>query len=173
MGDVNGLPVEVFAVLCGIGVVILAWVLMRFGGKIAKGVLVLAGIVLAGIVVLAALTQAGANFEQSRATVEVAKVAQTANTSNLLLVGVVGVVGCVGVVAVVAVLALVGVALYLWYQNQQTEKRHRGYPPIVQVAPQGQPAQMAAGDFDLAWIEDENWVKMGEQLWKSNESLHW
>lgn len=171
MGDVNELPIEVLVVLCGIGVVILAGVLVRFGGKIAKGMLVLAGIVLAGVVALAALTQAGANFEQSRATVEVAKVAQVAESSNLVLIAF---TGCIAGIALVSIVALAGVAVFLWYKLQlagQHQVRQR--PAMLPQVAQSQLAPGYAGDFDLSWLDNDNWVEQGEQLWKSNESFHW
>lgn len=170
MTDVNGLPLEIFIALCGIGIVLLAWFLVRFGSKIAKFLMVCAGVGIGGIVAVSLAVQSGANFEQSRATVEVAKVAQVANSSNLVLIAF---TGCIAGIALVSIVALAGVAVFLWYKLQLEGKRHRGYPPVVQVAPHGQPARVAAGDFDLAWIQDENWQEQGEELWTQNESLFW
>ena len=172
MSEINGLPLAAFVVLVGIGFVLLAWVLLRFGRVIAKFSLTLAGLVLAGVVSLAALTQAGANFEQSRATVEVAQVAQTNASGQMLLVGL---VGCVGGFAVVAVMALAGVAVYLWWRTQRDNQlaqaarvqRHQA------VLAAEQPAQVTAGVFDLSWLDNDNWVEQGEQIWQSNEPLHW
>lgn len=169
MGDVNGLPVEVFAVLCGIGVVILAWVLMRFSGKIAMGLLVFAGAVLAGVVALAALTQAGANFEQSRATIEVAKVAQVAESSNLVLIAF---TSCIAGIALVSIVALASVAVFLWYKLQLAGQHQVRQRPAMLPQPQ-QPVQIAGGGFDLSWLDNDNWVEQGEELWTKTDTLFW
>lgn len=170
--NVNGLPVSVFIVLVGIGAVLLAWVLLRFGGKIAKFSLTLAGLVLAGVVSLAALTQAGANFEQSRATVEIAQVAQTNASGQMLLVGL---VGCVGGFAVLAVVILAAGGVYLWWRTQkgnQVAQMARAQRHQAVLAAE-QPTPVMAGGFDLSWLDNDNWVAQGEQLWQSNDSLHW
>jgi len=114
--------------------------------------------------------QSMANLETAKVATKAVAVAQTANTSNLVLVGV---VGCVGGGAFLAVLALAGVAAFLWYKLQleqrQAQQRQR---PAMLPQPQGA-AQVMAGDLDFSWLQDDNWVAQGEELWTQNDSLHW
>lgn len=133
---VNGLPIGFFVIAGGIIVVMVSWLLMRFGRVIGKAVVVLAGLVIGGVLAVAAVGQAAANFQQSRATVEVAQAAQTATTSNLLLVGAVGCFGGFATLAVLGALALAGV---MWYRAQQAERRQAAQLPRqrqVQALPQ-------------------------------------
>lgn len=167
MSEVNGLPVAFFVIAGGIIAVLMAWLLMRFGKAIARAVLVGAVVIIGGVLAVAAVGQSAANFQQSRATVEVAQAAQTASISNLLLVGAVGCFGGIALMAVIGALAFAGV---VWWKAQQVERQvqsvalpkqrqrpRQALPPeVIYVDDGGFEDLVAIGDLDgMAW---EDWV---------------
>lgn len=171
MGEtVNGLPVAILVILGGAGLVIVLWLVMRFSRAIAvflAGGAILTAIV-AGTVALAG--QSAANYQTAQVAVEAVEVAQTAQTGNLLLVGA---LGCAGGVALLAVLALVGVAVFLWYRLQMAERQRPAQRPAMLPQPAPQLETGYTGDFDLSWLDDDNWVQQGESAWAQTENLHW
>lgn len=118
--SINGLPVAFFVVAGGIVVVLVSWLLMRFGRTIAKAVMALGALVIGGVIALSVLAQGAASFQTANAAKETARVAQKAATGNLLLVGMVGCAGGVALMAVAGALAFAGV---MWYRAQQVERQ--------------------------------------------------
>ena len=174
--QVNGLPVAVLVVLVGAGVVVALWLALRFGRAI--GLFLVSGGIVAAVLVgaVAMAGQSAANFETAKVATKAVAVAQTAtntaNTSNLLLVA--G-LGCAGGVAFLAVLASVGVGAYAWHRVQAAETQRQTQRPAMlpQSAEAEAQAQVMAGDFDLSWLSDDNFVEQGEMAWTQNENVYW
>jgi len=110
----SGLPIEAYVILSGIGVVVLAVLLLRFGRLIARALLIAGGLTLAVIVGLAVLNLAEANTEMAQAA-QVASAGQTATTAGAML--------CIGGLGA---LALVGVgAASVFYVRWQLSERQQ------------------------------------------------
>ena len=76
---------EYLVILCGIGIVALLWLVIRFGRTIARFALILASIVLVGIVAVSGLVSSLASFQTART-------AQTAIRATSITSGLAGVV---------------------------------------------------------------------------------
>ena len=123
--NTNALPIEVYVILGGIGVIVAAWLLLRFGKIIGRALLV-AGVLVAIIVgLLALLTQAGANRQTAQAAIEAAEAAKTASAGQSLTA--VFSTLCIGGLGA-AFLAALGGAGYLWVQLQLAQHTQLGKP---------------------------------------------
>ena len=92
----NGLPIELVVILCGIGAVALGWLLLRFGKVLARVALVAGGLTLALIVGAALLTQASATKEAATAA-KVASAGQaTTSVGAMLCAGSLGTLALAG-----------------------------------------------------------------------------
>ena len=116
---------ENLVILCGIGIVALLWLALRFGRVIARALLIAGGIVLAGIVALSGLVSSLASFQTART-------AQTAIRATSITSGLAGVV--IGGLVVVS-LGAVGVAGFFYlkwklaeHQKQLPQRRRRALP---------------------------------------------
>ena len=159
--QVNGLPVSFFVVAGGIILVLVAWVLMRFGKVIARAVLVVAGLVIGAIIALAVLAQGAASVQTATAAKETAQMAQTASTSNLILVGA---VGCLSGVALVAVVGALAAAGYFWLKSRKVQDAGRmtHRTPSALPEPQSAPVVWVVGDgqqdsVDLSKVDFSQW----------------
>ncbi len=115
----NGLPIEVIIILLGIGVVALLWLAMRFGRTIGIAVLVLGLLAVAILGAAALATQAGANFQASKATIEAVQAVKT--TSSMMTIGLVLLVLLLAMVA-----GLIVVVAYLSIQRRNRPGLHAG-----------------------------------------------
>jgi len=160
MTEINGLPVGFFVVAGGIILVLVSWLLMRFGRTIAKAVLTIAGLGIALVIALAVLAQGAASVQTATAAKETAQVAQTASTANLVLVGA---LGCFGGVAFLAVAGALGVAGYFWLKSRQVPKKQLTTPGHQALPdPQSAPVVWVVGDaqrdsVDLSGVDFSQW----------------
>ena len=161
MTEINGLPVGFFVVAGGIILVLVSWLLMRFGRTIAKAGLGIAGLGIALVIALAVLAQGAASVQTATAAKETAQVAQTVSNANLVMVGA---LGCFGGVAFLAVAGALGVAGYFWLKSRQVPKAQlaTSRQPAALPDPQGAPVVWVVGDgqrdsVDLSGVDFSQW----------------
>ncbi len=116
MSNVNGLPIGFFVILGGIILVLVSWLVMRFGRTIGKAVVTVSCILIAGIIALAVLAQSASSYQTAQAAERVAKVAQTSANTNMIMVAMVGLFAGV---AMVATLGAVAIAVYFWLKSKR------------------------------------------------------
>jgi hypothetical protein len=149
-------------VLAGVGIVVLAWLLLRFGRTIAKAALVAAGLALAVIVALAVLNQATASRQAAQAAT-VAATGQTVSSAGNTVALVVGAL-CVGTLGTVTAGAL-AVAGVLYYRQRLEEQRRTALPRRRRrelQEPTSQPIVWVAdvqdqGAVDLSQVDPSEW----------------
>lgn len=121
-------------VLVGCGVVVLAWLVMRYAAKLFAALLIVAGVI--AVLMLAAaplannvadvaesgadVAESAATFEQGVAIAEVAQVAQSGSNETVMLVGL---FGCMGGGAILGIVALIGAGLFVWYKVRMGEQQ--------------------------------------------------
>jgi hypothetical protein len=132
------MPIEFYVILVGVGVVALAWLLLRFGKIIARWTLILG--VLAAVIALGL-----AALEHARATRTAVKAATVAGA------------GAAGMSVLAVILAIllacaVGVAGYFWLRVRRLERRTDWTPgPNAQWARTNAPPSSPLGGSE-AWL---------------------
>jgi len=140
------MPMEFYVILVGVGVVALAWLLLRFGKIIARWALILG--VLAAVIALGL-----AALEHARATRTAVKAATVAGA------GAAG-MSVLAVILAVLLACAVGVAGYFWLRVRRLERRADWVPgPNVQWTRTNTPPPSPSGGSET-WLP----ILMGQMM---------
>jgi hypothetical protein len=123
---------EIVIVLSGVGVALLAILMLRLGKRLAVGLLILGGLAVVGTVALSMLAQASANRETAIAARQAAQAAQTAAAGQAMTSAAMSVTLFLVILLLILVLAIAGVAFaWTWWQRQ---RKREGYLKILRQA---------------------------------------
>ncbi len=81
----NGLPTEILVILCGVGVVVLLWLALRFGKIIALAGLILGALIILGLWASAGVAQGVANHTTAQVALEAVQAVKTTATSQSII----------------------------------------------------------------------------------------
>ncbi|MBN1979432.1 MAG: hypothetical protein JW918_18705 [Anaerolineae bacterium] len=124
---------ETVIILGGIGVALLAILMLRLGKRLAIGLLVLGGLAVVGAVALSMLTQAQANRETAIAAQRAAEAAQIAAAGQTMTSAATSITLFLVILLLILVLSIAGVAFaWTWWQKRQRREQY------VDVLRQGQ-----------------------------------
>lgn len=147
----DSLPIEVIVVLVGAGVVVLAWLLLRFGKVIGRWTLILGSIAIVMVFALAVLENSRATSRTAQA-VQVATIGQTTTSTVAML--------CIGGLGAVALAAL-GVAGYFYARWRLMKRRVEQLPRQRRrtLPDHKQPVMYVdnSDSFDLAGVDLSQW----------------
>jgi hypothetical protein len=116
---------ETVIIVGGIGVALLAILMLRLGKRLAIGLLVLGGLAVVGTVALSMLTQASANRETAIAAQRAAEAAQTAAAGQAMTSAATSITLFLVILLLVVVLAIAGVACgWTWWQRQRKRESY-------------------------------------------------
>jgi hypothetical protein len=115
---------ETVIILGGIGVAVLAVLILRLGKRLAIGLLILGGLAVVGTVALSMLTQAQANRETAIAAQQAAQAAQTAAAGQAMTSAATSITLFLVILFLVLVLFIAGVAFaWTWWQKRQRQEQ--------------------------------------------------
>ena len=115
---------EIAIILGGIGVALLAILMLRLGKRLAIGLLVLGGLVVVGTVALSMLTQASANRQTAIAAQQAAQAAQTAAAGQAMTSAATSITLFLVILLLILVLSIAGVAFaWTWWQKRQRREQ--------------------------------------------------
>jgi flagellar basal body-associated protein FliL len=116
---------ETVIILGGIGVAVLAVLILRLGKRLAIGLLILGGLAVVGTVALSMLTQASATRETAIAAQRAAEAAQTAAAGQAMTGAATSITLFLVILLLVVVLAIAGVAFaWTWWQKRQRREQY-------------------------------------------------
>jgi hypothetical protein len=116
---------ETVIILGGIGVALLAILMLRLGKRLAIGLLILGGLAVIGTVALSMLTQASANRETAIAAQQAAQAAQTAAAGQAMTSAATSITLFMVILLLILVLAIAGVAFaWTWWQKRQRREQY-------------------------------------------------
>jgi hypothetical protein len=111
---------ETVIILGGIGVAVLAVLILRLGKRLAVGLLILGGLAVVGTVALSMLTQAQANRETAIAAQRAAEAAQIAAAGQAMTSAATSITLFLVILLLILVLSIAGVAFaWTWWQKRQ------------------------------------------------------
>jgi len=123
---------ETVIILGGIGVAVLAVLILRLGKRLAIGLLILGGLAIVGTVALSMLTQAQANRETAIAAQRAAQAAQTAAAGQAMTGAATSITLFLVILLLILVLTVAGVAFaWTWWQKQ---RKREGYLEMLRQA---------------------------------------
>jgi hypothetical protein len=131
---------ETVIILGGIGVALLAILMLRLGKRLAVGLLILGGLAVVGTVALSMLTQAQATRETAIAAQRAAEAAQTAAAGQAMTSAATSITLFLVILLLILVLVIAGVAFgWTWWQKRQKREQYVDVLRQAQVyaAPQG------------------------------------
>jgi type II secretory pathway pseudopilin PulG len=116
---------ETMIILGGIGVALLAILMLRLGKRLAIALLILGGLAAVGTVALSMLTQASANRETAIAAQQAAQAAQTAAAGQAMTSAATSITLFLIILLLILVLAVAGVAFgWVWWQRQRKRESY-------------------------------------------------
>jgi flagellar basal body-associated protein FliL len=116
---------ETIVILGGIGVALLAILMLRLGKRLAIGLLVLGGLAIVGTVALSMLTQASANRQTAIAAQQAAQAAQTAAAGQAMTSAATSITLFLMILLLILVLTIAGVAFaWTWWQKRQRREQY-------------------------------------------------
>jgi flagellar basal body-associated protein FliL len=119
------MPTETVIILGGIGVALLAILMLRLGKRLAIGLLILGGLAVIGTVALSMLTQASANRQTAIAAQQAAQAAQTAAAGQAMTSAATSITLFLVILLLILVLAIAGVAFaWTWWQKRQRREQY-------------------------------------------------
>jgi hypothetical protein len=115
---------ETIVILGGIGVALLAILILRLGKRLAIGLLILGGLAVVGTVALSMLPQASANRETAIAAQQAAQAAQMAAAGQAMTSAATSLTLFLVILLLILVLAIAGVAFaWTWWQKRQRREQ--------------------------------------------------
>jgi hypothetical protein len=116
---------ETIIILGGIGVALLAILMLRLGKRLAVGLLILGGLAVVGTVALSMLTQASATRETAIAAQQAAQAAQTAAAGQAMTSAATSITLFLVILLLVLVLSIAVVAFaWTWWQKRQRREQY-------------------------------------------------
>jgi hypothetical protein len=116
---------ETVIILGGIGVAVLAVLILRLGKRLAVGLLILGGLAVVGTVALSMLTQAQANRETAIAAQRAAEAAQIAAAGQAMTSAATSITLFLVILLLILVLSIAGVAFaWTWWQKRQKREQY-------------------------------------------------